>query len=454
MAREIKKNWAYHELEGSVLGDERFRANIVEICTRLEQQPESSFSAACGSSLRKSSYRLFEHKDIDLLRGHFMSSLGWASDYQEILISEDTTDVLYKGLKACKGLGNLGGGGKGNAGLCVHSMLALSPVGLPLGLLGQHVWAPVNESSKKTGSYYRKLPIEQKENYCWLQLLELLAERLKGFHGRILVISDREADFYEYFVHPRSAQVDLLVRARFLNRWVHWQGKDIKLQSLLDKLVVAGHKTIDYTDAKTHKVSQVKLSVSYTRLIMPVPVGKKGPAVTLSVVRAYQQVPVQGKEPIEWVLLSTKPVDTLQQAFDLLDNYTKRWLVERFHYVLKQGMEIEKMQFREAGRLVQGIALYSIAAYRIMWLCYSARQQADQPCGQCFNEQEVDVLEKLSAKKAISVTQALLIIASLVGFTPTKKYPLPGLKMCWQGWKAFQRIVQGVNLCKRAYETG
>src|SRR5262245_47201564 len=49
--------------------------------------------------------------------------------------------------------------------------------------------------------------------------------------------------------------------------------------------------------------------------------------------------------------------------------------IERFHYTLKQGCTVERLQFEEAHTLKNALALYSIVAWRLLWLTYTARTQ-------------------------------------------------------------------------------
>lgn len=88
-----------------------------------------------------------------------------------------------------------------------------------------------------------------------------------------------------------------------------------------------------------------------------------------------------------------------------------------------------------------------------MWLTYQVRIHADAPADHYLQEQEIEILQAIGTKKIVTIQQAVLVLASLVGFSPSKKQPLPGLKVFWQAWKAFQRIKQGYNSNKNNYGT-
>ena len=149
------------ELLGAKLPDERFRGNLTRMCCELQSKPEHSFSAACGPAVRKSANRLFSNEaSIDIQQGHREMTARRCQGHELVLIIEDTTDLNYSGHVETEGLGNLGG--KGDVkGLNMHSAMALSIAGEPLGLVGQHIWAPVSSGRSKQVYEY---PIGEKES--------------------------------------------------------------------------------------------------------------------------------------------------------------------------------------------------------------------------------------------------------------------------------------------------
>jgi hypothetical protein len=120
----------------------------------------------------------------------------------------------------------------------------------------------------------------------------------------------------------------------------------------------------------------LELAASAVRIKAPqrrtadVPAG----SLALWVVRATELEPPAGCKPIEWILLTTRAVDSFETASRCVAYYALRWRVERFHYTLKQGCTVERLQFDTAHALQNALALYSIVAWRLLWLTYTARQ--------------------------------------------------------------------------------
>jgi hypothetical protein len=196
-------NWQ-KELIETKLPDKRYLGNFIKMAEKVNQNPDLSFSAACGRKLRKSAHRLFSKEDIDLQNGHRKRLNERVRQSQEaILVIEDTTDLNYGTHKSTKGLGDIGGGKsskKGEeyiAGLSMHLAMVSTLPGLPLGILGNYIWSPVNETRKS--KLLKKLPIEEKESIKWIHTLDWVKNRLLPKDKEIFIVGDREGDFYEHY---------------------------------------------------------------------------------------------------------------------------------------------------------------------------------------------------------------------------------------------------------------
>ncbi len=144
-------------------------------------------------------------------------------------MSQDTTDLSYLSHSATQGLGDLGGGKGGvNPGLSLHSALVLSAQGLPLGLVGQKLWAPVATGK---GSHKRSDPLETKESYRWVEALAWVGQYLPHVE-QVILVSASESDFYEYMAAPRAANVELLFRVHHLQRYVCCQAERLPLREV------------------------------------------------------------------------------------------------------------------------------------------------------------------------------------------------------------------------------
>ena len=146
---------------------------------------------------------------------------------QTVLCIQDGSDLDYSSLDRCEGLGVIGSNQTGakSMGLHLHSTLAVTPDGLPLGVLNARCLAPISKCETDTRRY-SDIPIEEKESFAWiLGLRDCLEVAEEMPHTRLVSVLDREADFFELFDDQRqNPSVELLVRAKH-NRSTTEEGK-------------------------------------------------------------------------------------------------------------------------------------------------------------------------------------------------------------------------------------
>ncbi len=444
-------DWAHTEMQDTPLPDKRFRNNLIQMCSRLSTNCGQSFSSAVGSATRKSANRLFSYDDLEIQSGHIQQTVFRCNKEEYVLVLEDTTDLNYRSHRQTEGLGDLGGGNSEIYGLCAHTALVVSPDKEPLGLLGQHIWAPVSE--KRNNTVLRKLKIEQKESYKWLRTLQWVNKWLEDYDAQVIVVGDREGDFYEHFTAPRNPNVDLVIRLHHRHRSVIWEGKSMTINELLPNLTCSGERQLVLPARRRQKERSATLSVYHTPIICPASHGRAGNDVPLYLIWAVELDQIPGVEPLEWIILTTLPIENFEDAIWILDVYTMRWVIERFHYVLKQGLRVERLQFDNFTRLANAIKVCSIVAWQLLRIAYLSKAKEQEPVEPYFDQQEKIVLEKLTASKIKTVKDHILALGKLVGFVPSSKQPYPGEKLLWQAVQQLNSVKLGFLLAQ-SYGTG
>jgi hypothetical protein len=183
--------------------------------------------------------------------------------------------------------------------------------------------------------------------------------------------------------------------------------------------------------------------VRYRALAMPPPHHhlKRGQLKPLSLwaILVQEEAPSAGVTPIVWLLWTSLPITDLDAALRCVRWYSYRWLIERYHFVLKSGCRLEDLQLAEAARLERALATYCIVAWRLLWLTYEARQNPDTPCDRVLERSEWQALycriHKTSRPPATPPTlrQAVRWIAQLGGFLGRKADGEPGVQTIWLG---------------------
>ena len=154
------------------------------------------------------------------------------------------------------------------------------------------------------------------------------------------------------------------------------------------------------------------------------------------------------EEPIYWKLLTTMPIDSLERASYAVTTYAKRWLIERYHYTLKEGCKVEELQFEDAEKIDKAIATYTIVSWRIMHMTYLARVCPDLPCTKMFLEDEWKALYCYAHKNSQipktppTINNAVRMLAKIGGFLGRKADGDPGVKVIWRGLRLLEGAVE------------
>ena len=449
----MQNDWAYTEVFGVQLWDPRCRNTLASALQRLGEHAQLSFSRALGSQ-RKAISRILHHKDTrahDLLRGHIGATSLRCQNAGFVLIASDTTSADFTTHPATTGLG-LVSDKKHQKGFLIHTALAMTPAGIPLGVLHQHSWVR-DPQADSTAKERRKRGFDEKESYKWVQALQGVQAALP-VGTRALLIQDREADVFNFFVAPRRPEIDLLLRAvqpRCLQT-PDPDGARTILEAVAQAPVVAT-TTVAVRARPDQEARDAHLQVRVAEVSIRVPVNGKSTStepVVLRIVRASEENAPEGvKEPLKWVLLTTLAIPDAATALVVVGYYAKRWLIERFHFVLKSGCGFERLQLDQFRTLQKALSLYSIVAWRLLHLTYLAREAPTTPALEAISPVEKEVLERATGHKIVTVAQALLAVARIAGFRPVPSAPTPGVKSLWLGFRQLNDMVAGFLLARQ-----
>lgn len=452
--------WAESEFGTADLGDRRLGRRLVEVGRDFYARPQANIPEASQSRARtKAAYRLLDHPELgmkEFLAAHVRATVERAKQEAVVLAVQDTTSLNYTGLKdSCAGLGAVGTKQGGALGLIVHDTVTFTPAGLPLGVLAAQVWAR-KPPKRRTHS-------KQKESGKWLLSYEH-ACRLQTECGKrttVVSVGDREADFYELFTQARDRTngAHLLIRAS-QNRCIQ-QEECGYLFDHLRGLDAAGESELVVEARPGRKARVAQLAVRFAKVTLESPKGGKnlGP-VEVYAVLAREEAPPPQEAGLEWLLLSTLPVTTFEQAQQRLSWYSVRWAIEVFHRTLKSGCRIEDRRLENAHRLENCLAIDMVVAWRILHLRHLSRVDPDAPCTVYFAPHEYDALYAVTnpdqplPKTPITIRHATHLVARLGGFLGRKGDGEPGAETLWRGLQRLDAICIGWLAAHRVFRRG
>jgi hypothetical protein len=422
---------------------------LVRLVEDLASQPHQSIPQACATwAATKAAYRFWDNDRVKaeaIRSAHQLSTVERIAQQSMVLAIQDTTDLDFTHHSATKGMGYLEQ--PQMRGVKVHSVFGVSPEGVPLGLIHQQVWArPLEQLGQK--HQRRKRSTEQKESQRWLSAQQATEEAIDKAVG-ILTIADREADIFDFLAQPRRADSHLLIRATHNRRVIQ---ETPYLLPNMRQTPICAQITLELARNPQRPARLARLSVRFKTLEIAPPRHHRQRSqyqpIRVQVILAEEEEPPVGEPAVSWLLLSTLPVESVEQAMQCLRWYSLRWLIERYHYVLKSGCRIEQLQLETKERIERALATYSIVAWRLLWLTYQARQHPEQSCETVLQADEWQALACRMLKtrkpptKSPSLRQAVRWIAQLGGFLARKGDGEPGVKTLWRGLARLHDIAE------------
>ena len=387
----------------------------------------------------------------------------WAD--RHVLLIEDTSELNYQSHAGrTRGLGTVGNGK--DAGLFIHPVLCVdADDGACLGLAHLHLW----QRTKKKAANYRSQPIEDKESVRWIDAIVQARERL-GPARRMTVLADRESDIYELWDRLPDERTDLLIRA-CRDRNLATPGAPAGLFAWLSALPEQGRHTLDLparTGGRSARTAELQIRFGHTSIARPQQCSDKGasPSVALWAieVREDAQPAMSGQDqPIHWRLLTTHPVQDLQQALRCVHWYTQRWHIEQTFRTLKtQGLDVESSLVEEANRLEKLAVLATSAAVHTMQLTLARQGKSQRPTSDCFDASQQELLQQVGPTlegKTLkqknphaqgSLAWAAWIVARLGGWKGYASERPPGPITMLNGLRALANIQRGWEIARAA----
>ena len=458
-------DWVAHECAQVEFGDQRLRPRLGRLLADFARQPQASIPQACGSwSQTLAAYRFFDNDKVSMnfiLASHQHTTLERMRSHRVILAAQDTVFLNFTPHPATRGLGPIGSTAEGTLGLVLHSTLALTPDGTPLGVLDAHCWARDPKQFGKRVSR-RDRALDEKESAKWLESVRVAQALCAAWEQtQIVAVSDCESDVYDLFALARSRPDGpaVLVRARH-DRAVAATPEATKPKHLFGFLraqPLAGTMQVRVPRRPGQKERIATLEVRYTPVTLRPPEGKasQGP-VSVWAVEAREVHPPRRVTPICWRLVTTLPVETAEQAMEKVRWYAQRWRIEEWHRVLKSGCRVEARQLQTAERLQRVLAVDMIVAWRILWLTKLGRgeETSKRPATEAVSPEEWEILYVYVHGRGPqrgyepTVREVVRWIGRLGGFLGRKRDGFPGPVVLWRGLHRLHDLVVGVELAE------
>ena len=442
--------WAKETFGSSRLKDLRRTGRAVHVAGEMAKNPSGSLPDQMHTWKGTIAlYRLLSEDDVTfeaLMQPHWDQTRAQIEARPAVLLVQDTTDVDLSHHPKTSGVGQIGTGQ--GRGLYLQTVLALVPEsGEVLGCAIQEPFVRTPAPAGETRSKRRQR--DTRETDVWMRLVQ----RLGSYPTDTLVVhvGDRGADMFPFFQACQATQTHFLVRG-FENRRL--QPEEETQAHLLDEVrswpTMANRPLqVPASHGRTARLTMVQLAFGHLTVLAPrfeTRCGKE--PLSLWAVRVWEEYPPAGEEPLEWMLLTSVPTLTLEQAWERVNWYEHRWVVEDYHQGLKTGCHLEQRQVQTVDRLKRLLGFLSPLAVRLLQLRDLARREPERPAEQVL---DADVLAIVAAQTGQSPTEMTTqafwkAIAQMGGYLARRGDGPPGWKTLWKGWLRVQALLEGVHL--------
>jgi hypothetical protein len=455
--------WVVDEVKTAKLNDKRLNARLAEVLSQLAARPTASIPAACGGRAEMvAAYRFCENEKTSfeaVLQPHYEATRRRMAAQSVVILPQDTTEIdTTRPEQEVAGAGPLDGNSR--RGALLHMLHAFTADGTPLGTVHATAWVREEEAVCASLSRAERaaIPIEEKESHRWVVTLQKARDEARRCPTtQFICVADSEADIYEVLVEgmrePRSS--DWIVRA-CQNRALLCEngqndGEKCVREAVLEQPVLFA-KTIQVRGRKAKIVGdtrgrrqprqsrQAEVVVRAARVTLRPPwrPDRKLPPVTVNVVLVSEVNPPPGDEPVEWLLLTSLPIDGVEQLRQIIQYYCVRWMIEIFFRVLKSGCRVEERLFEYMDRLLTCLAVYVIVAWRTLYVCRLGRSCPEMSCEVLFEPAEWKSVWKVVYRQdpphhPPTLGVFVRLVAQLGGYMNRKRDDPPGPQTVWIG---------------------
>ena len=443
------QKWAEQQFGACELGDVRRTRRAVQFAAQIAAAPAASTPAQAESwADLKAAYRLIAAEDVTfeaLARGHW--ELTCARDSGTYLLLGDTTEVDFGFRRQLTGVGPVAN--HWGRGFLLHSGLMINAqteevVGLAGQVIHHRTPAPRGENAVQRLQRPR-------ESDIWGRVVEQIGPPRGS--TQFIHIFDRGADNFEVFCRVLACRCDFVIRAAQLQRKVRHAGQELALEQCLALLPLAGTYALQVRAHHRQPARTAQIEVRYGAVQLPAPqhqspwlrARQSGP-LSLQVVEVREVQPPRGVAPLRWVLLTTLPVTSFTRAWQVIEYYEKRPVIEEYHKALKTGCRLEHRAYHTGARLEAITGLLSIVAIRLLQLRSLARHEPQRAVTAVVPPHWVTMLRRLRPQRCVTtVGQFFRELAGLGGFLGRESDGPPGWLTLWRGYEKLQFALRALH---------
>jgi hypothetical protein len=446
------------EFEAIELEDPRLSRRAQLIAARLAERPELSFPKVFEDARElEGFYRFLRNDHVDareLMAPHVANTVGRIKQTGgPALCVHDTTTFTFGGRQ------NLGIVEGKLRGFLAHCSVAFGLDGMPLGALRVHSWQ--RDESKPSPTKLRKQGMSQQavvemasEMDRWGESI-VAAEALVASSGTLIHLADSEGDDYRLLSLLKEQGCRYVVRGCYDRRIIDAEHSLLKTKLRIGtplanrsvKLEPRTRSASKRNPPREGRIAELEVRAARVSIEKPknLPSDVEG-SIELNVVHVLEARPPQGELPVEWILLTSEPIDTPEAVLAVVDMYRYRWIIEEFFKALKTGCAYEARQLESFDTFGKALAFFIPVAWGLLRLRALERTDSSLTVEECFTPNQVAVLRAKSRSPVKTVADAFAAIAVIGGHI--RNNGRPGWLVLWRGFRDLLLLTQGFALAR------
>ena len=453
---ENAEKWAVKTFGAVECGDPRRTDRLVKVASALAKNPSASLPCALETwGETAGAYRLLDNPDVTydrILCPHWAMTYHEATQCSRTLLLGDTTEMDYSTHKAVKGLAPIGNS-REDLGFSVHTVLAMDPKKQQL--LGCMTQEPFFRKLVPKGETKAQRRKRERESQLWERSVKQIGPVPPNCQW--IYVGDSGSDIYTFWQTCKDLGYDFAIRVaqdRVITIPQDEAPEDCDenyLKTLARALPATAAQFLSVPAHEHQPKREVFLQMSFQKVHVQPPTYESSlrkTDLTAWVVRVWETHPPEGQVPLEWILLTTIPIVSPSDAWEVVQWYRWRWLLEDFHKALKTGCHIEQRYVQDVEALCKLLAVLTPIALRLLLIRQAAQQDTETPAAEVVSQEIVRVVTLLDKRRRDIVTAKQLwhAIARLGGYLDRTGDGPPGWQTLWKGWMRVMNTLEGVHL--------
>ena len=466
--------WVIEEMGSSELNDKRLNDRLQTIVDQLGGHPSKSIPAACGGHAETTAaYRFFDNDKVDfeaILQPHIHKTIERMAAQPVVIVAQDTTEVdLTRPEEQVQGAGLLDGNAR--YGAFLHPLVAFTPDGTPMGTVYAEVWArddvpPESKTKEERDKKRKHTPIEEKESVRWVDTFKAARDVASDVpETQCVHVADSEADIYELLEESQKEpqKLDWIIRAcreRALQKGEKSATSEHLRERVLAQQVLFSHTiTVRGRKAKVScekrgrrqprqsRTAEVEVRAASVTLRAPPRHDRKLTDISINVVLVTERNPRKNDVPVEWILLTSLPIDDEEHVRKIIQYYCTRWMIEVFFRTLKSGCQVEDRQFEHIVRVLNCLAVYMVITWRTLFVCRLGREFPEISCEAVFEPDEWKSVYRVVRNEwppstPPTIREMVRLVAQLGGYVNRPRKDEPGPQTVWIGLQRLHDIAR------------